>query len=104
MHPFGQSHTRAATGRDPERVESGTDIELPVSFRRFTKYEVAIGREAFRAVDQLIDPGSCECGNTAHRKFHRRGKVVEVGVEQLKLNPAGSPARPTAPGSVRSRP
>ena len=78
VDPLGQRHPGATAGGDAERVEAGADEEV-LQLRRLAEDEVAVRREALRAVDQLVDAGGLQCRHPAHRQFHRRREVVEVG-------------------------
>ena len=55
-YPLGQRPPGAAGAGDAEGVEAGTDVEVP-QLRRLAEDEVAVRRERFRAIDQLLDAG-----------------------------------------------
>ena len=84
VHPLGQRHAGAASGGDAEGVEPGTDEELR-QLGRLAEDEVAVGREALGAIDQLVDTGGGKGRHAADRQFHRWGEVVEVGVKELEV-------------------
>ena len=87
MHPLGQRLPGAATGSNAERIEASTDVEV-AQLRCLAKDEVAVGSEALRTVDQGANASVGQLRNAAHRELHDRRKVIEVAVEQLKLERA----------------
>ena len=81
--PFGKRHSGPAARGNPERVEACTDKE-PRLFRRLAEDEIAIGREALGAIDQLLDTCRLQGGHTRQGAFHHRREMVEIAVEQLE--------------------
>ena len=65
--PFRQRHAGAARRRDAESVKTGADEEI-AHLRRFADHPIAVGREAFEAVDHLLDAGLGERGHAAERE------------------------------------
>ena len=84
MHPLGQRHSGTTAGGDAEGVEPGTDEEV-LQLRCLAEDEVAVGSEALGTVQQLVDAGGLQRRNAAHREVHRRGEMIEVGIEQLEV-------------------
>src|SRR4029453_10154052 len=55
-HPFGEHHARAPPRGAVASVEARPDKDTP-RLRRLAEDEIAVGREAFGAVDELADAG-----------------------------------------------
>src|SRR3546814_11769087 len=72
---------RSAAGGDAEGVEAGADEEVR-QLRRLAEDEVAVRREAFRAVDELLDAGGLQRRHSAERQLHELLEVIEVGIQQ----------------------
>ena len=85
--PFGEGPAGAAARGDAEGVEAGADIHVG-AFGRGTEDEIAVGREAFGAVDHLADAGGLEGRNARHGLFEVLGEMVPVVVEELELEGA----------------
>ena len=94
--PFGERHAGAAAGGDAEGVEAGAD-EDAAHLRRLAEDEVAVGREALRAVDELLDAGRLQRRHAASGELDQRLEMVQVVVEQLELE-VGREGRPSAHG------
>ncbi len=82
--PVCEQHSRAARVGDAGGIEAGAD-EVVVQLRRLAQDEVAIGREALRAVDQLTNSGIGQRRYAADSEVHRWREVIEVRIEKLKL-------------------
>src|SRR3546814_338074 len=81
MDPLGGRLPGAAAGGDAEGVEAGADEEVR-QLRRLAEDEVAVRREAFRAVDELLDAGGLQRRHSAERQLHELLEVIEVGIQQ----------------------
>src|SRR3546814_9250294 len=81
MDPLGERLPGAAAGGDAEGVEAGADEEVR-QLRRLAEDEVAVRREAFRAVDELLDAGGLQRRHSAERQLHELLEVIEVGIQQ----------------------
>ena len=79
--PVGKRAAGAARRGDTEGVEAAADVE-PTHLRGLAEDEIAIRRERFRAVDQLLDARVLERRHAYERLFHQLLEVVPVGVEQ----------------------
>ena len=64
----------------------------PSHLRRLAEDEVAVRREALRAVDELLDPGLLQRRHAAERQLHDRLEMVPVAVEQLEVEALGNAA------------
>src|SRR6185369_400395 len=62
--PFGDQPARASGVGDARRVESGADEEV-AQLGRLAEDEVAVGSEAFGAVEEHLDPGRLEARRAA---------------------------------------
>src|SRR3546814_6810834 len=60
---------------------AGADEEVR-QLRRLAEDEVAGRREAFRAVDELLDAGGLQRRHSAERQLHELLEVIEVGIQQ----------------------
>src|SRR3546814_3234981 len=78
MDPLGERLPGAAAGGDAEGVEAGADEEVR-QLRRLAEDEVAVRREAFRAVDELLDAGGLQRRHSAERQLH---ELLEVRSEE----------------------
>ena len=90
VHPLGQCLAGTTTGSDSECVEACTDVEV-AQFGRLAENEVAIGCEALWAVDERANTGVGQLRNSADSQLHDRREVIEVALEQLKLERARNP-------------
>jgi hypothetical protein len=75
--PLGQGLAGAARQGDARRVEAGKDVR-PAHARRRANHEQAIGREAFRAGEQQLDPGFLEGRVSMNRAFDVRAEMIPV--------------------------
>ena len=82
--PLGEGPAGAATRRDPDRVEPGPDEEAP-QIGRLAQDELVVGREALRAVVQLLQSGVLEGRDPVDGRFHQDAEVVPVLLEELEL-------------------
>ena len=82
--PFGEGPSGTASRRDPDRVEPGPDEEA-LQVWRLAQDELVVGREALRAVVQLLQPGVLKDGDPVHRRFHEDAEVVPVLLQELEL-------------------
>ena len=87
-HPFRQRHARPPARGDAKGVEPGPDEQVPL-FRRLAQDEVAIRREAFRPVDQLLDPGGFQRWHPADGQVHELPEMIEVRGQKLEVEPFG---------------
>src|SRR5262245_19282666 len=85
-HPFGQHHAGTAAGGDAESVEARPD-KNPPGLARLAKDEIAVGREAFGAVDELPDARRLHRRDASRRKLEQWLEMVEISVEKLELEP-----------------
>ena len=74
---------------DAKGVEPGPDEQVPL-FRRLAQDEVAIRREAFRPVDQLLDPGGFQRRHPADGQVHELPEMIEVRGQKLEVEPFGN--------------
>ena len=86
--PLGERHAGPAAGRDAEGVEAGADKDA-AHLGGLAEDEVAIGREAFRPVDELLDAGSLHGRHTTGGEFEERLEVLQVVVKKLELEALG---------------
>src|ERR1041384_1057558 len=88
--PFGERHAGTTSGRDTERVEPGADI-YAANLGSLAENEVAIGREAFRAIDELLDARRLHGRNAAYSELKQGLEMLEVVFEKLELEAIGKP-------------
>jgi hypothetical protein len=86
--PLRDELSRAAGVRYAGRVESGAD-EIASELGRFAENEVAIGREAFGAVEQQLYFCRFEAGRAVHGVLHQDLEVVPVLGQELELEDIG---------------
>ena len=96
--PLGERLAGAAAGRDAERVEAAADVEA-LELGRLAEDEVAIGREALRPVDQLLDAGLGERRDARDRGAMNCSKWSQSGSSSVKWKPSGMPASAQGRGS-----
>ncbi len=86
--PFRQHPAGAAARGDAEGVEAGADEHVG-AFRRRAEDEIAVGREAFGAVDHLLHPDLGQRRDAGDGRVHMLGEVVPVVVEQPEFPVGG---------------
>ncbi len=84
IDPFGQHPARAAAGGDAEGVEARADEHVG-AFRRRAEDEVAVRREAFRAVDHLLDARRFQRRDAGDGLFHVLLEMIQIVVEQAEF-------------------
>ncbi len=93
--PLCQHPARAAARGNAKGVETGPDEHVG-TFRRDAEDEIAVGREALRAVDHLLDANGFKRGDTFDRRKHMLLEMIEIIIEQAELpvirHIAGHPA------------
>ena len=82
--PLCQNPSGAAAGSDAERVEAGAD-EHVLALGRGAENEIAVGSEALRAIDHLLDANGFQSGNARYRLHHMLLEMIEVVVEQAEF-------------------
>src|SRR5262249_6480693 len=82
-NPLPQTRAGAAAARDAEGIEAGTDIIVGELGRR-TQDEIAVGREALRAMDHFLDAGGIERRNTRQGLCHMLLEMIPVVLEELE--------------------
>ncbi|CAB4737336.1 unannotated protein [freshwater metagenome] len=82
--PLGECAPGATRRGDADGVEARGDEEV-LDLRGPAEDELVIGREAFRAVVELLDAGLLEHGHPVQRALHEDLEVVPVLVQQLEL-------------------
>ena len=82
---------------DAEGVEAGADEEVP-HLGRLAEDEVAVGREALGAVDELLDAGRLQRRDAAEGELHDRLEMVPVVLEELEGEVVGDAALGPGPG------
>ena len=90
--PLRQHPASTAARSNAEGVEACTNIEV-LQFRRRPEDEIAIGREAFRPIDHLLDACLGEGRNTRQRFRHVLLEMIPVILEKLELEVARNIAR-----------
>ena len=72
----------------PKALKPGADIDA-AHLRRFAEDEVAVRREAFRPVDELLDARRLHGGHAARGKLEQRLEMLEIVFEQLERERLG---------------
>src|SRR5262249_14394819 len=93
--PFREKAASAAGVRDARGVEAGGDKEAEAT-RRLAHDEIAAGREARGAVQELALLRGLETGRAVNRRFHQRLELIPVLGQKLELEILGNAAH--APG------
>ncbi len=83
-HPFGQNPSRTAPAGDAKGVETRPHIHVR-AFRRRAEDEVAVRREAFRAVDHLLDADLGQRGDAGDGLFQMLAEMIVIVVKQPEL-------------------
>ena len=86
--PLRDQLARTAGVGDAGRIETGAD-EVIAQLRCLAQDEIAIGREALRAVEQHLDLGRLQAGCAVDGVGHQDLELVPVLVQQLELEAAG---------------
>src|SRR5262249_56648467 len=90
-----QQPARAAGVGNAGRVESSGDEES-AALRRRAEDEIAVGREALGAVEELAHLGGLEARRAVDRRAHQRLELVPILRQELELEMLGNAAH--APG------
>src|SRR5262249_56392018 len=90
--PFGKRHAGAAAGRDAEGVKASAHKDA-ANLGRLAEDEIAIRREAFRAVDEFLDARPLHSRNPADGELEQRLEMLEVIFEKLELKAVGKAVR-----------
>jgi hypothetical protein len=75
--PMCQQPADAAAGEDADRVEAGSD-EIVLEFGRLADDRAQVGRKAFRAAEEFLDPDLERDRDAAHR-------LLEIGRHALPV-------------------
>ena len=83
-NPLREHLARTASRGDAKGVEARAH-EIAHQARGRADDEIAVGREALRPVDQLLDSGCRQRGHPWHGQIEDRLKMIPVGRQQLEI-------------------
>ena len=81
--PMRQRHARPARGNDADGIVPGGN-PVAAKFRRLSQIVAVIGGEAFRPVEEGVNPGGLEQRHAVHRRFQDRLEMVEILGQGIK--------------------